>query len=198
MLVPARSAIPCFACHSDTGTDEPLGVARPARLRLDAAGLRFKSLHAGQDGSLHLNLSGTAIGDLRPLENLPISHLCIQGCYRISNFVPLGKMNLVWLNLCRTQIEDLSALAGSPLAHLDLRRTPSQSLSPLRGMPLRSLDIRFTAISDLTPLRDMPMERIAFHPARINRGIESLRKVGTLTVINRRSTADFWARFDGE
>jgi hypothetical protein len=187
--------LPCFVCHVDTGTSEQPEVTRHARLLLDAAGLRFKSLHVGLDGGLHLNLSGTAIGDLQPLKDLPITHLCLQGCQRISDFSPIGRMNLVWLNLCRTRIMALSALAGLPLSHLDLRRTQSASLAPLHGMPLRSLDIRFSAITDLAPLRDMPLEKIVFHPGRITCGIESLRAVGTLAVINRKPAEEFWAYY---
>jgi hypothetical protein len=60
---------------------------------------------------------------LASLTELPLTHLCLQGCYGIRDFSPLGRMRLLWLNLCRTRMTDLSVLAGLPLRHLDLRGT---------------------------------------------------------------------------
>ena len=63
-----------FHCHLDDEYEtesDSLGF----RLRLDAMGIRYKSLHGGGDGAVFLNLSGTTISDLSPLTAFPLSSL---------------------------------------------------------------------------------------------------------------------------
>lgn len=112
-----------FPCGPSDGTHDGDKVVRRYQHYLNAAGIRSKSLRSLPDGSICLNLSGTPVTDLSPLTEIPISHLCLQGCYGITDFTPLGGMNLVWLNLCRTRIHDLRDIARLPLRHLGLRRT---------------------------------------------------------------------------
>jgi hypothetical protein len=126
------------------------------RRRLDAMGITYKSLHVVNDDTICLNLSGTRITDLSPLTELPVTHLCLQGCYGITNFSPLWKMRLSWLNLCRTRMTELSVLSRMPLSHLDLRGTRAADLLPLTGVGLACLDIRFTVIRDVSPLGQTP------------------------------------------
>ena len=87
---------------------------RRFQCRLDALGIRYKSLYVGVDRTFCLNLSGTIITDLSPLRALPLTHLCLQGCFKIADFSPLGDMSLTWLNLCRTRVTDLSPLGNPP------------------------------------------------------------------------------------
>lgn len=184
-----------FHCHFDNEYGETESDSRGFRLRLDAMGIRYKSLHVGGDGAVFLNLSGTTISDLSPLVAFPPMHLCLQGCYEIADFSPLKDMSLIWLNLCRTKITDLSPLGKLPLSHLDLHRTRTTDLLPLKNLPLRSLDIRFTRITDLSPLRRMPLEELSFYPSRIACGLDPLRGIGSLATINRRPAEAFWRRY---
>jgi hypothetical protein len=103
-----------FACHGETG-DTASGGSGPFRHRLDALGIKYKSLDADSDGTLCLNVSGTPITDLGPLRELPLTHLCLQGCYGITDFSPLREMQLAWINLCRTKMVDISVLSHMPL-----------------------------------------------------------------------------------
>ena len=183
-----------FHCQRD---DEPAGHDAGGwimRRRLDKLGVRYKSLHTGQSGSTFLNLSGTCITNLEPLLELPITHLCLQGCYGITDFAPLGEMRLVWLNLCRTRISNLAPVAGLPLSQLDLRRTRVTDLRPLKNTPLKGLDIRFTEIVDVSPLGCVPLERLTFYPGRITTGLDAIHGIKSLTTINRRSADAFWER----
>jgi len=157
--------------------------------------IEFKSIHANADGSLRLNLSGTKSVDLSALTLLPLTHLCLAGCWRITDFTPLSKMGLVWLNLNRTDIIDLSPLRNLQLTHLSLCRTKVATLSPVARMPLRWLDIRSTQVTSLLSLRLMPLERLYFFPSRIRRGVNSIRSIGTLTRINRWTPEDFWKQY---
>jgi hypothetical protein len=154
--------------------------------------IQFKSLHLGNDGTLCLNLSGTRITDLASLAELPLTHLCLQGCYGITDFSPLAKMRLLWLNLCRTRMTDVSVLASLPLLHLDLRGTRITALFPLANVPLTSLDIRFTGIRDVSPLGRMPLAELSFHSSRIQKGFALLQGIRTLTTINRTPAEEFW------
>lgn len=158
-------------------------------------GISYKSLYVECDGSCWLNLSGTIIADLSSLKHVPVTHLCLQGCYQIADFSPLKDMQLHWLNLSRTRITNLSALSKLPLAYLKLYRTWTTSLFFLRETPLKSLDIRFTEIKNLSPLKCMPLEELSFFPARIEKGLHSLRDMETLKKINRRPVTDFWQRY---
>jgi hypothetical protein len=181
-----------FNCHRDGEEAEREDDRWRFQNRLKALGIKYKSLYVGIDGTSCLNLSGTIITDLSPLRELPLTHLCLQGCYGIADFSPLGDMSLTWLNLCRTKITDLTSLAGLSLSHLDLHRTRTTDLRPLKGVPLRSLDIRFTWITDVSPLGRMPLEELSFYPSRIACGLDPLRGVGSLATINRRPAEAFW------
>jgi len=88
-----------FHCHLDDEHGETGSDSRGFRLRLNAMGIRYKGLYAGGDGAVFLNLSGTTISDLSPLTALPLTHLCLQGCYEIADFSPLKSISLIWLNL---------------------------------------------------------------------------------------------------
>ena len=156
--------------------------------------IEYKNILANADGTLRLNLSGTRIADLSPLTILPLTHLCLSGCWRIKDFTPLRRMRLVWLNLSRTGITDVSTLRNLPLIHLSLCRTQVRTLTPLARSPLRRLDIRSTRVTTLLSLRKMPLEELSFFASRIRRGLDSLRTIGTLKRINRRTAADFWGR----
>ena len=193
-----RNAIPAwFHCHGDDRDGEREGDRRRFQHQLDALGIKYKSLHVGTDGRFGLNLSGTLIRDLSLLETLPLTHLCLQGCYAIADFQPLGGMSLIWLNLCRTRVRDLSPLEKLPLCHLDLRRTATTDLLPLKDMPLRSLDIRFTKITDLSPLRRTPLQELSFHPGRIEGSLAMLVTMQSLERINRMTAEEFWKRHGG-
>ena len=157
--------------------------------------IEHKHILANADGSLRLNLSGTRIADLSPLVVLPLTHLCLAGCWRIKDFTPLRRMRrLTWLNLKRTGITDLSPLRGLPLAHLSLYWTKVSTLAPLAHSPLCWLDIRFTQVTSLLSCRRMQLEELFFFASRIRRGLDSLRTIGTLKRINRRTAANFWGR----
>jgi len=185
-----------FHCHLDDKYGETESDSRGFRLRLDAMDIRYKSLHVGGDGAVFLNLSGTIISDLSPLAVFSLTHLCLQGCYEIADFLPLKDMSLSWLNLCRTKITDLSPLGKLPLSHLDLHRTRMIDLLPLKDVTLRSLDIRFTRVTDLSPRRRMPLRELSFYPSRIVCKIDPLRGIGSLATINRRPAEAFWKQYD--
>lgn len=163
--------------------------------KLIAVGVRYKALRVAANGDCLLNLSGTATANLSPLVGLPVTHLCLQGCFGIRDFLPLTNMNLVWLNLSRTSIRDLSPLHTLPLQYLRLWRTSVDDLSPLRRTALRSLDIRFSQVKDLSSLRDAPLEEILLYPKHVTMGLNVLGRIRTLKRINGRPARVFCKRY---
>ena len=100
-----------FYCYRDEENDAMRLEKRRLQRRLEAMEIKPKSLYLGSNGTCCLNLSGTIITDLEPLEKIPLTHLCLQGCYGIKDFSPLKNMELTWLNLTRTNIKDLTHIA---------------------------------------------------------------------------------------
>jgi hypothetical protein len=79
----------------------------------------------------------------------------------VSDLSPLQGQPLRLLGLDRTQVSDLSALAGmQSLTTLGIQGTLVSNLSPLKGMPLSSINCNGSPISDLSPLRGMPLSRL--------------------------------------
>ncbi len=162
--------------------------------RLRQEGIKYKSIQT-DNGVYGLNLSGTWITDLSPLVKLPVTHLCLQGCYGIKDFSPLRDMEkLVWLNLSRTNIKYLSVLKRLPLSYLRLWRTQASSVIPLRKTLLATLDIRFTQIVNVSPLESVPLQELFFFPTRIKRGVVCLKNIVTLKRINRKYSQEFWEK----
>jgi hypothetical protein len=78
-----------FDCYRDEESDEMKEDKQKLQARIETMGIRYKSLHWDCDGACYLNLSGTNITDLSPLKTLPVTHLCLQGCFGITDFSPL-------------------------------------------------------------------------------------------------------------
>ena len=67
---------------------------------------------------------------------------------------------IVGMDLQRTPVTDLSALAGLPLKELYLEATSVSDISPLEGMPLEKLYLSYTKVTDLAPLKGMQFEEL--------------------------------------
>jgi serine/threonine protein kinase len=92
-------------------------------------------LRLGADGHLTVEMTGSSLSDLSPLQGLPIKTL----------------------NAERSAVADLSPLRGSPLRSVNVNLTKVTDLEPLRGMAgLESLSIAGTAVTDFTPLHGLP------------------------------------------
>jgi hypothetical protein len=83
--------------------------------------------------------------------------------------------------------------------------TPVSDLTPLAGMTsLRRLNIARTGITDLTPLGGLQLERLIFTPSKIERGLEAVRGMTSLTALGTRfeDASDtlppdqFWEKLD--
>ena len=123
-----------------------------------------------------------------------------------------------YVNLDRTQIEDLSNLRGAPISilslsdtlvadleplrgmaikHLYLFNTKVTDLSPLKGMPLEILNVVSTKVSDITPLKDMPIISLRLHDCTYLADLSPLvnnKTLKELTLPTKAKNIDFLRR----
>lgn len=142
----------------------------------------------------------TNVDDLTPLKGMPLSELLLQGT-RVTDVSPLQGLPLKGVYLALTDISDISPLKGMRLSSLALDGTGVSNLSPVKGMPLTDLTLFNTTISDLTPLQGMSLKSIGFTPARITKGLEIVRNMQSIEVIDvkwppKLSPAEFWKKYD--
>ncbi|MEX0701265.1 MAG: hypothetical protein WD069_04145 [Planctomycetales bacterium] len=150
-----------------------------------------------------LDLTGLPVADLAPLEGMPLEELFLNDT-PVADLSPLAGMRLRRLELRNTRVTDIRPLAGMPLASLDLSGTPLadiEAAKTFRG--LERLNIADTEIADLAPLTGLSLKELIFTPSRIERGLEAIRGMGSLEVLDVRrregqqlAPADFWGRHD--
>ena len=148
--------------------------------------LPVKSIEALKGLELsELRLSKTNVTDLSPVEGMPLEYLNLQKT-KITDLNPLGKLSslkIIWLN--ESTVTDISPLKGLTLESLDLTGTKVTDLSPLSGMTtLKRLNLEKSAVTDLTPLKNLTLQRLIFDPAKINKGLEVVRSMRSLTAMH--------------
>ena len=102
---------------------------------LDDAGVEYTRIRVDEEEMYHLDLSKTGVKSLVPLAPL----------------VP----HLVWLDLTKTDVNDLGPISKAPLLYLGLYAT---------------------GVTNLAPLADMPLEDLRMNPNHITAGLDALRK----------------------
>jgi Leucine-rich repeat (LRR) protein len=85
----------------------------------------------------------------------------LAGRSEVVDLSPLAGMPFAVLDLARTHVHDLSPLAGMPLEELDCSATPLEDLQALAGLPLRTLILDGTRIKDLAVLKGLALERLS-------------------------------------
>ena len=133
------------------------------------------------DGLLNLDLRGSRIADLAPLEGMPLGALNLTDCDAVTDLRPLRGLPLKVLEMRGTNAADLSPIAemksleilriaavvrvleplrGLSLRHLELREIGPVSLEPIRGMKIAALYLNDSLVTDLSPLAGMPLEAL--------------------------------------
>jgi Leucine-rich repeat (LRR) protein len=139
--------------------------------------------------------------DLSPLSGMTLKNLICAGCPNLSDLSPLAGMPLIYLNCQGLPISDLSPLRRMPLSNLVIISTQVSDLSPLRGMPLTDLRCDHTQVTDLSPLEGMKLVRMTLTPKNINKGLDVIHQIKTLTTIGTTTTEalsadEFWKKYD--
>jgi internalin A len=162
----------------------PTPTAPPRRVSDDESAMTIAELRErlgiGQAGQIQkvggeivaMDLRGTAVRDLSPMEGLPLRQLFLEETQvadlsplagmpleqlylsdtQVADLSPLAGMSLKELNLVGTRIQDLSGLADVEVGTLWIPQTQVSDLAPLAGKSLLSLDLQDTPVSDLSPL----------------------------------------------
>ncbi|MFN9719639.1 MAG: leucine-rich repeat domain-containing protein [Planctomycetota bacterium] len=169
-----------------------------------------------------LVLENTMVSDLSVIGDMPLKVLMLQNT-KVTDFSVLKKLYLRELNLLNlpfadttllahmpleslwldgTQIASLISVPAKDLISLNLSRTSVSDLTPVSGMvSLRRLNIADTPVTDLTPLKGLRLERIVLTPQRIRSGMEVLREMESLVLIQtdvqqQQAASEFWKRYD--
>ena len=138
----------------------------------------------------YLNLGGTAVDCLQPLESsTDLKELDIFKC-KINDLSPLAGSSLEKLILSGNPVHELTPVAETPLRHLEMRATKIESLDPLSNCPLevlhlpgspvshigsvvrcpiRELNIIGLTLNDFECLRDMRLESLSVSPDKLKK-----------------------------
>lgn len=148
-----------------------------------------------------LYLSNTKVKDLSALSGMPLTSLNLLGT-PAEDVTPLKGLPLKMLWLNETKVADLRPIAACPLVSLTLHKTPVSDLRPLStNKTLRRLHVGETAVKDLTPITGLGLTRLIFTPSKIEKGLDEVRKMETLTEVGtsfetRMPPARFWRLYD--
>jgi Leucine-rich repeat (LRR) protein len=117
------------------------------------------------------------------------------GGTKVTDLSPIQELKLKTLYITMTEISDILPLDGMPLTNLWMERTRVEDLSPIKGMRLQLITFTGSPIRDISVLRGMPLEAVKcdFDPER---DATVLRSIPTLKTINDQLAAEFWKEFD--
>ena len=130
-------------------------VARLEGLAANDSAIEDVAVLEAAKGLLRLDLSGNAIADVAPLEDIDLLHLFLDGNDIADVGALAGQSRLLTLTLSDNAVEDVSPLAGLVrLRYLALDDNAVRDLSPLPG-GLRHLHLDNNEVSDISALSDM-------------------------------------------
>ncbi len=136
-----------------------------------------------EDGALTVDLSGSSIDDLRPLQGAPLGSLNLTSCANVTDLAPLAKMStLAILSLAGTKVTDLTPLAGTRLRELNASGILARDYAPLAGLPLETL-IGGPSLEDLSFLRGAPLRTLRISEGPHPRNLSALSEIKTLEAL---------------
>jgi serine/threonine protein kinase/Leucine-rich repeat (LRR) protein len=184
--------------------------ALPAEQQIEAVSKKLMELNPGFDGKLAggdgkgmpnvengavttFAFAAADITDISPVRAFTkLQTLQIRawpgGKSELSDLSPLAGMNLGSLVFGHTQVSNLSPLGGMRLTSLFCPNTPVSNLTPLQGMPLIYVDLNGTPISDLSPLRDSKSIRSLLCRDTKVADLTPLKEFGEFWLIDARNT----------
>jgi Tetratricopeptide repeat len=145
--------LPVFLRQKDRSLAESIAQSRDQllivyRQRIDTAWPGMgKQLTMTPDGNCGLNLLYCLRQrtDLAPLEGLPLTWLCLEGCTGVESVIPLRGMPLRYLNLWNTSVSDVTPLEWMTLEEITLdTKTRWHGMDVLRRMKsLKFINLTF-------------------------------------------------------
>jgi Leucine-rich repeat (LRR) protein len=88
------------------------------------------------------------------------------------------------IDLHDSPTDDISAIVGARVSHLDISTTLVRDLRPLTGAPLTYLDLRNTPVTNIESLRGMPLRTVYLHKTKVTEfsALSTLRDLELLDV----------------
>ncbi|MFN0126293.1 MAG: protein kinase domain-containing protein [Verrucomicrobiales bacterium] len=125
---------------------------------------------------------------------------------KVADFSPVAACKALTELFARDSlIADLAPLRGLHLKALSISRTQVHDLSALAGMPLEDFLFDFTPVTDITPLLTIPSLRVVVLPDKVE-NVEALRKLPNLQRLSffwdhkarapSLTAVQFWKSFD--
>ncbi len=194
---------------------ENIGAIDVTKLEsLDLSGTKVSDLSPirGAPKLTSLNLANTPVVDLLPLDKVPLTDLNLSNCVAVVDISKLKDARLARLNLWKTQVRDLSALKGQPLAWLNIERSRVQqndldalkgndklttlfaaeagvrSIAGLADAPLEFLDLRGSLVTDLGPLTNKSINTLLLERCRSVRDLKPLTGMRSLKTLSLGNT----------
>ncbi|MBG88066.1 MAG: hypothetical protein CMO80_14340 [Verrucomicrobiales bacterium] len=145
-----------------------------------ASGTRLKSIDAlrGDNHSLEIvEIARSSVTSLAPLADKGRLHRVDLYKTRISDVSALAGKKLTWLDMREMPVSDISALGGMPLQTLRLADTKISSISAIDNAPLEiELDLTNTKISDIQPLKSTRLKKVSLAQTRVQ-NLEPLKEL---------------------
>ncbi|MDF1826027.1 MAG: leucine-rich repeat domain-containing protein [Verrucomicrobiales bacterium] len=160
----------------------PLQGMSLVELYLENTAVKDISALEGMTELRKLYLSNTEVDDLSPITGLGIVEMNLVHT-PVTDLSALKGMPLQMLWLTDAPVVDISPLSSSPLVSLTLHRTKVNDLSPLANTALQRLHIGETEVTDLNPLKGLRLTRLVFDPDDIQKGMEAVKAIPTITEI---------------
>ena len=114
----------------------------------------------------------------------------------LSDLTPVKDIPLEALMIANRKLTDLSPIKNMPLTCLVIRDTAVRDISALKDMKLTVLDMIGAPVADLSPLTNMPLIHMMFTEKAVTNGLDGLRNIPTLKLINKMTPEDYWKDYD--
>jgi len=199
------------------------GLEMLVKEHLNKNGVAIEEMWVLADGLFNLNITCSAISNLKVLYGIPLKTLVIAGT-EVTGLSPLSEFKtLEELDISATGVTDLTPLSELvKLRKLKMNATKVSSLTPLIGLPLEELHITRASVQDLdlSPITNIPLrvlwfsgttvtnagvilqtgiQEILFSPSDIStEQLNLLRRKKFLSINSYKDNDRFWQDFDKE
>ena len=169
------------------GENEPIDLTPLGSLKLVELEMRETNVETlGPLGAMFtlekLDISGTKVADLTPLEKLRLKSLNFRGC-PVYDLTPIKNMPLEEISLRDTRVTSLAPLIGMPIKSIELANAPLVDFSALAQLPLERCYCQNIQISDLAVLRGRPLKELVLWNCHQARNFTALKDIETLELL---------------
>ena len=169
------------------GENEPIDLTPLGNLKLVELEIRETNVETlGPLGAMFtlekLDISGTKVADLTPLEKLRLKSLNFRGC-PVYDLTPIKNMPLEEISLRDTRVTSLAPLVGMPIKSIELANAPLVDFSALAQLPLERCYCQNIQILDLAVLRGRPLKELVLWNCRQPRNFTALKDIETLELL---------------